>query len=83
MISTLDAIDEAVASSTVVFLHCSDGIGRTGTVNGCYFVRPGMTGFEALEQISRLRQPTADGWHESPETPEQREMVLFPWKTRE
>ncbi len=66
-----------------MYLHCFDGIGRTGTVVGCYLVRQGMTGNEALEQIDRLRQGTLDGWNESAETEEQRHMILFPWKVSE
>ncbi len=83
MIDTINAIDDAIGSGAVVYLHCFDGIGRTGTVVGCYLVRQGMTGNEALEQIDRLRQGTPDGWNESPETEEQRHMVLFPWKASE
>ena len=80
MINTLNAIDDAIASGAVVYLHCFDGIGRTGMVVGCYLVRQGMTGNEALQQIARLRQGIPERWKESPETEEQRHMVLFPWK---
>ena len=34
-----------------VYVHCWGGIGRTGTVVGCWLVRHGMTGDEALAQI--------------------------------
>ena len=36
MINTLNAIDDAIASGAVVYLHCFDGIDRTGMVIGCY-----------------------------------------------
>ena len=80
MLDTLDAIDEAIESGETVYVHCFGGIGRTGTVVGCYLVRHGMTGVEALDQIAQLRQGTPEGWQVSPETEEQREMVLSPWK---
>ena len=38
MTQKLDAIDEAVESRHIVYLHSWGGIGRTGTVVGCYFV---------------------------------------------
>ena len=83
MISTLDAIDDALKSGVGVYLHCAGGVGRTGTVVGCYLVRHGLTGVEALEHLARLRQGTPNAWMESPVTSEQRQMVLFPWRIRE
>ena len=37
----LDVIDEALAGGRTVFVHCRGGIGRTGTVIGCYLRRHG------------------------------------------
>ena len=62
MARILDAIDAALAVGHAVYLHCYGGIGRTGTVVGCYLVRHGMDGEEALAEIARLRQGTPDGW---------------------
>ena len=75
MIRILDALDGALAEGQVVYLHCYAGIGRTGTVVGCYLVRHGLHGSEALREIQRLRQGVPDGWVTSPETRVQREMV--------
>jgi protein-tyrosine phosphatase len=66
----LDAIDTKLADGQVVYVHCWGGIGRTGTVVGCYLVRHGMTGEDALAEIVHLRGLS------SPETEEQRRMVL-------
>ena len=75
MARILDAIDAALAAGHVVYLHCYGGIGRTGTVVGCYLVRQGMDGEAALAHIARLRRGTPDSWKPSPETSEQRHMV--------
>ena len=72
----LDAIDDALASDRVVYVHCWAGIGRTGTVVGCYLVRHGLSGEAALEEIIRLRQNVSDAWQSSPQTEIQRRMVL-------
>ena len=50
----LDQIDAALDDGGVVYVHCWGGIGRTGTVVGCHLVRSGMTGDEALAEVTRL-----------------------------
>ena len=81
MASILETIDGLLASGREVYVHCYGGIGRTGTVVGCFLARHGMAGAEALEQIARWRERTPDGWIRSPETDEQRRMVLN-WPVR-
>jgi protein-tyrosine phosphatase len=66
----LDTIDAAVDEGRTVYIHCWGGIGRTGTVVGCYLVRQGMAGDQALQEITRRRGIG------SPETESQRQMVL-------
>lgn len=64
-----------------VYVHCWGGIGRTGTVVGCYLVEQGRSGEQALEEIAghwatvekRVRFPT------SPQTFEQLQFVRQ-WK---
>ena len=75
----LDAIDSALNAGKNIYLHCYGGIGRTGTVVGCYLVRHGMEGSQALKQIARLRVETPGGWRISPETYHQHTMVMD-WK---
>ena len=72
----LDAIDDALGEQHCLYLHCYAGVGRTGTVVGCYLVRHGMDGEDALEQIAQLRKKSFDSWHRSPETEAQRRMVM-------
>ena len=76
MVTILDAIDDAVERGRIVYVHCYGGVGRTGTVVGCYLVRHGRSGEEALAAIAEWRRNTPDGWRNSPETREQRELVL-------
>ena len=71
----LDTIDAAITAGRRVYVHCWGGIGRTGTIAGCYLVRHGMSGGQALADIERLRQGTPDATRVSPETPAQRERV--------
>jgi protein-tyrosine phosphatase len=79
MTHILDSIDAALAAGGTVYVHCYAGIGRTGTVVGCYLARHGMRGEEALAEIARLRArmrgDLSDGWITSPETAAQRRMV--------
>jgi hypothetical protein len=70
----LDAIDAALGEGVGVYVHCYAGIGRTGTVVGCYLVRHGMDAREAMRTVSRwrgIRSPQSDeqedfvlGWRE-------------------
>jgi protein-tyrosine phosphatase len=61
----LDVIDDELERGGRVYLHCRGGCGRTGTVVGCWLVRHGRSGEEALSLLGRC-----------PETDEQRELVL-------
>ena len=77
MNSILDAIDEFLQAGRKIYLHCWGGIGRTGTTVGCYLVRQGKTGEEALEQLSTWwRGVPKSRYHlHSPETLEQMNFI--------
>jgi hypothetical protein len=69
------AITSALDDGRTVYVHCWGGIGRTGTVIGCYLVEHEVTDTEALAEIQRRRRGTKDGWKRSPETPAQVDFV--------
>jgi hypothetical protein len=79
MTRILDDIDAALEDDRRVYVHCWGGIGRTGTVVGCWLVRHGLDAGDPLGRIAALRRGVADAWMASPQTPEQRAMVTG-WK---
>ena len=83
MAAILDRIDDALAAGQSVYFHCWGGVGRTGTVTGCYLVRHGLSGDEALQELARMWQTVAkyDVFPISPQTTEQRAYVLH-WRER-
>ena len=78
MNSILDTIDSALQAGRKIYLHCWGGIGRTGTTVGCYLVRQGRTGAEALNQLAAWWQgvPKSRYHSHSPETVQQADFVL-------
>ena len=76
MKAILDHIDETLGAGRKIYLHCWGGIGRTGTTVGCYLVRHGLEGDEALRQL-------AQWWREVPKSrihpysPETLEQMVF------
>jgi protein-tyrosine phosphatase len=71
----LDAIDGGLAEGKAVYVHCWGGIGRTGTVIGCYLARHGLSGEQALQRLAELRCRLPNAGARSPETEEQRSLV--------
>ena len=72
MSETLDLIDSELERGELTYVHCFGGRGRTGTVVGCWLVRHGSSGEDALAKIERLREHVPGP---SPETEEQRQLV--------
>jgi protein-tyrosine phosphatase len=52
-----------------VVIHCIGGLGRTGTVAGCFLVEQGLEAARALKVLREVRAPNC------PETEQQREFV--------
>jgi len=76
MAKILDEIDSAMNAEKTVYVHCLAGLGRTGTVVGCYLVRHGAEGDEALQKLVDLRKNTLTATLQSPESDRQRMMIL-------
>lgn len=64
-------IEAALETGRTVYVHCLGGLGRTGTVLGCYLVEHEVSVAEALAEIQRRRRWTRSGWEKSPQTPAQ------------
>ena len=69
VVALLARVRELVAEGKRVAIHCAGGIGRAGTVGGCYLRGEGMGPAEALAALHRARGPRC------PETGAQREYV--------
>ncbi|MGD1992151.1 MAG: dual specificity protein phosphatase family protein [Anaerolineae bacterium] len=79
MAHILDVVDAAIGTRHTVYVHCRAGLGRTGTVVGCFMARHGKDGADALHIIRQLRQNTPYPNADSPETAPQRQLVRR-WK---
>jgi len=70
MVEILDEIDGALAAGRRVYVHCRAGIGRTGTVIGCFLARRMGSGADALVALDNLWVSSGRDrdWPRTPET---------------
>lgn len=76
IVATLDLVDAELARGGHVYVHCWGGVGRTGTVVGCWLRRHGLDDGDPIGRIASLRAHLRTAWMSSPQTPEQCDMVL-------
>lgn len=76
MRAALDAIAAALEAGEGVYLHCRAGIGRTGTVAGCWLVDQGLDASEALTLLQRKFQASGQS-HSGRSTPETHAQQAF------
>ena len=74
--SILAAIKGAMLDGRPCYVHCWGGIGRTGTVIGCWLVQEeNLSADAAMARLAQLRQSIPDARRPSPENEEQRQFI--------
>jgi ADP-ribosylglycohydrolase/protein-tyrosine phosphatase len=77
MYDIIELIDNSLKADKPVCFHCWGGVGRTGTVLGCYLLHTKMANkLNVFETINYLKRTTSISHRQSPETEEQRKFVL-------
>ena len=69
--AALDAIDTYLAAGETVYVHCWGGVGRTGTIIGCWLARhhePGQAALDRLKELWEKNPKSQQPWIRSPET---------------
>ncbi len=69
--AALDAIDAHLAAGKTVYVHCWGGVGRTGTIIGCWLARhhePGQAALDRLKELWEKNPKSQQPWIRSPET---------------
>jgi ADP-ribosyl-[dinitrogen reductase] hydrolase len=76
MVEILDELEDALRGGHRVYVHCRAGIGRTGTVVGCWLARRLGSGVAALAALDTLWRNGGRA-HYYPHTPETDEQVEY------
>ena len=70
------SLEAALANGKVPYVHCYAGIGRTGVIVGIWMVRNRrISGADAMQEIARLRRKVRYAMYESPEMPDQVDLL--------
>jgi hypothetical protein len=80
MAKIMDVIRESITTDPGIYIHCWGGIGRTGTVVGCWLRECGLGPDEALQRVQHLyatHMPKSKEarYPESPQTPDQKDYI--------
>jgi protein tyrosine phosphatase len=73
----LTVIGEALARERRIYVHCRAGIGRTGTVVGCFLAEQGIKGKAALKELNKLWKESerSKSWPKIPQTEQQADYI--------
>jgi hypothetical protein len=73
----LSDIRAAVEAKHSVYVHCRQGIGRTGLIMGCYLADAAGDGKSAVKELNQLWQQSerAKSWPTIPQTAEQADYI--------
>jgi Cyclin-dependent kinase inhibitor 3 (CDKN3) len=77
VVGLLSDIRIAVEAKRSVYVHCRQGIGRTGLVMGCYLANAAGDGKAAIKELNQLWQQSerAKSWPSIPQTAEQADYI--------
>jgi ADP-ribosylglycohydrolase len=78
--AAIEIIDRETSAGGVTYVHCWGGIGRTGSIVGCWLAER-MGGPAALDRLTELRSSYVDARRRSPETAAQCDLVRR-WRQR-
>jgi hypothetical protein len=73
----LSDIRSAVEAKRCIYVHCRQGIGRTGLIVGCYLADAAGDGRSAIKELNQLWQQSerAKSWPSIPQTVEQADYI--------
>lgn len=74
VVAAIEMIDAEASAGGISYVHCWGGIGRTGSIIGCWLAER-MGGAAALQRLADLRADYADALRRSPETAAQCRLV--------
>ena len=80
MRAILGTLRAALGEGETVYIHCWGGVGRTGTVVGCYLREEGVPASDVLGKLAAMRTHTDRANRTSPETEAQRTFVTV-WES--
>jgi protein tyrosine phosphatase len=73
----IGTLNRLISDNKKVYVHCWGGVGRTGTVIGCYLIENKMaTKHNVFNIIEYLKRTTSISHRRSPETDEQAAFIL-------
>jgi hypothetical protein len=77
MAAILEEVDRSTADGPAAYVHCWGGVGRTGTVVGCWLLRHGLANATNVHDVlmELRKQDRERGQKISPETAEQQRFV--------